>query len=96
MVKQHIAAGKSFHEALQAHPVVPMRVVQLVRIGEASGQLDHMLSHLAVYYQTQVDQAVAQLGELLEPVVMLVLGGLVGVLVVAMYLPLFQLSVGIN
>ena len=66
-------------------------VVQMIAVGEQTGALDTMLSKIADFYEDEVDQAVAQLMSLLEPVMIVVLGGLVGGIVVSMYLPIFSL-----
>jgi len=63
-----------------------------VSIGEESGQLDSMLSKVADFYEAEVDEAVAALSSLMEPIIMVILGGLIGGLVVAMYLPIFKLG----
>jgi type IV pilus assembly protein PilC len=67
-------------------------VTQMVAIGEESGQLDAMLSKVADFFEAEVDDAVDQLASLMEPLIMVVLGGLIGGLVVAMYLPIFKLG----
>jgi type IV pilus assembly protein PilC len=66
--------------------------VQMIAIGEESGSLDHMLDKIATFYEEDVDNAVDNLSSLLEPLIMVVLGVLVGGLVIAMYLPIFQLG----
>ena len=70
----------------------PTLVIQMVSIGEESGSLDDMLDKVAVYYENEVDNAVDGLTSLMEPIIMVVLGLLVGGLVIAMYLPIFQLG----
>jgi type IV pilus assembly protein PilC len=67
-------------------------VIQMTAIGEESGSLDQMLGKVADFYEEQVDNAVDSLSSLLEPLIMVVIGGLVGSLVVAMYLPIFKLA----
>ena len=67
-------------------------VTQMVAIGEESGALDQMLSKVAEFYEDEVDVAVASLSSLMEPIIMVVLGGLIGGLVIAMYLPIFKLG----
>jgi type IV pilus assembly protein PilC len=64
----------------------------MVAIGEESGALDQMLSKVAEFYEDEVDVAVASLSSLMEPIIMVVLGGLIGGLVIAMYLPIFKLG----
>ena len=66
--------------------------VQMVAIGEESGALDDMLRKVAEFYEAEVDAAVASLSSLLEPLIMVVLGVLIGGLVIAMYLPIFQIG----
>ena len=67
-------------------------VTQMVAIGEESGALDQMLSKVAEFYEDEVDTAVASLSSLMEPIIMVILGGLIGGLVIAMYLPIFKLG----
>ena len=69
-----------------------MAIIQMVGIGEESGSLEEMLDKVAVYYENEVDNAVDGLTSLMEPMIMAVLGVLVGGLVIAMYLPIFQLG----
>jgi type IV pilus assembly protein PilC len=71
-------------------------VTQMIAIGEASGGLDEMLSKVADFYDAEVDQAVENLTSALEPVIMIVLGGIVGFIVISMYLPIFQLATTIT
>ncbi len=78
--------------AMQSTGVFPNMVVQMVAIGEESGSIDAMLSKIADIYEQQVDDAVDGLSALLEPLIMSVLGVLVGGLIIAMYLPIFQLG----
>ena len=70
----------------------PTLAIQMVSIGEESGSLDDMLDKVAVYYENEVDNAVDGLTSLMEPIIMVVLALLVGGLVIAMYLPIFQLG----
>jgi len=70
----------------------PNMVVQMIAIGEESGALEQMLSKVADFYEEEVDNAVDSLSSLLEPIIMAILGVLVGGLVVAMYLPIFKLG----
>jgi type IV pilus assembly protein PilC len=67
-------------------------VIQMVQIGEESGALDQMLGKVADFYEEEVDEAVASLSSLMEPLIMVILGVLIGGLVVAMYLPIFKLG----
>ena len=87
-----VAAGQSLSVAMRAHRVFPDMVVQMVAIGEESGSMDDMLARAASHFETQLDTAVDGLTSLVEPLMMAVLGVLVGGLIVAMYLPVFQLG----
>ncbi|AKU13533.1 type IV fimbrial biogenesis protein, pilC [Azoarcus sp. CIB] len=78
--------------AMQNSNVFPSMVVQMVSIGEESGQLDAMLGKVADFFEQEVDDAVAGLSTLLEPIIMVFLGVVIGGLVVAMYLPIFKLG----
>ncbi len=86
-----VEQGKTISEPLKNTKVFPPMVVQMIAVGEQTGALDTMLSKIADFYEDEVDQAVAQLMSLLEPVMIVVLGGLVGGIVVSMYLPIFSL-----
>ncbi len=87
-----VRSGTSLATAMQQVQVFPAMAVQMVAIGEDSGALDDMLRKVAEFYETEVDAAVASLSSLLEPFIMVVLGTLIGGLVIAMYLPIFQLG----
>ncbi len=86
-----VEQGKTISEPLKNTKVFPPMVVQMIAVGEQTGALDTMLAKIADFYEEEVDQAVAQLMSLLEPVMIVILGGLVGGIVVAMYLPIFSL-----
>jgi type IV pilus assembly protein PilC len=75
-----------------ATDLFPNMMVQMASIGEESGALDDMLNKAAEFYEDEVDNAVSQLSSLMEPIIMVVLGGIIGVILVAMYLPLFNLG----
>ncbi len=87
-----IKGGENIADPLTKTAVFPPMVTQMIAIGEASGGLDEMLSKVADFYDAEVDQAVENLTSALEPVIMVFLGGIVGFLVIAMYLPIFQLA----
>ncbi len=87
-----IKGGENIAEPLSKSPVFPPMVTQMIAIGEASGGLDDMLAKVADFYDAEVDQAVENLTAALEPVIMVFLGGIVGFLVISMYLPIFQLA----
>jgi type IV pilus assembly protein PilC len=77
---------------MQNSDVFPNMVTQMVSIGEESGSLDNMLGKVADFYEAEVDEAVASLSSLMEPLIMVILGVLIGGLVIAMYLPIFKLG----
>ncbi len=87
-----IKGGENIADPLTKTAVFPPMVTQMIAIGEASGGLDEMLSKVADFYDAEVDQAVENLTSALEPVIMVCLGGIVGFLVISMYLPIFQLA----
>lgn len=91
-VRIEVMAGMQMNVAMKTTDVFPDMVSQMVMIGEESGDLDGMLSKVADIYEQQVDDAVDALTSLLEPMIMVVLGVVVGGLIVAMYLPIFQLG----
>jgi type IV pilus assembly protein PilC len=86
-----IAEGKTIAEPLKASKVFPPMVVQMISVGEQTGALDAMLSKIADFYDEEVDVAVANLTSLLEPMLMVFLGIVIGGVVIAMYLPIFKL-----
>jgi type IV pilus assembly protein PilC len=87
-----ISEGKTIAEPLQQTKVFPPMVVQMINVGEASGALDSMLSKIADFYEEEVDTTVAALSSMLEPLLMVFLGVVIGFLVVAMYMPVFKLA----
>jgi len=91
-MRDDIATGQSLRLAMEQQPLFPHMVRQMVAIGEESGALDEMLGKVAEFYEEEVDNAVDSLSSLLEPLIMAILGILVGGLVVAMYLPIFKLG----
>jgi type IV pilus assembly protein PilC len=91
-MREEVATGQSLQLAMRQRNLFPHIVVQMTAIGEESGALDDMLAKVADFYEEQVDNAVDSLSSLMEPMIMVVIGGLVGSLVVAMYLPIFKLA----
>jgi type IV pilus assembly protein PilC len=91
-IEQAVRIGTSLTNAMQATHVFDNMVLQMVAIGEESGSLDAMLSKVADFFEAEVDDAVDSLSSLMEPMIMVVLGGLIGSIVVAMYLPIFKLG----
>ncbi|MDR2875893.1 MAG: type II secretion system F family protein [Methylobacillus sp.] len=91
-IQENVTAGTSLTVAMQNTDVFPNMVLQMVSIGEESGSLDSMLSKAADFYEAEVDTAVASISSLMEPIIMVVLGTLIGALVIAMYLPIFKMG----
>lgn len=91
-IKDEVSSGTQLNFSMKSSGVFPAMAVQMTAIGEESGALDSMLDKVATYYEDEVDNAVDSLTSLLEPLIMGVLGILVGGLIIAMYLPIFQLG----
>ncbi len=90
--RSSISEGKTIAEPLIESKVFPPMVCQMIAVGETTGALDQMLQKIADFYEDEVDNAVANLTSLMEPMVILLLGGLIGGLVISMYLPIFKLG----
>lgn len=91
-IQKEVSAGTNLTVSMQNTTVFPNMVIQMVSIGEESGSLDSMLSKVADFYEGEVDDAVAAMASLMEPVIMVVLGVLIGGLVVALYMPIFKMG----
>jgi type IV pilus assembly protein PilC len=91
-IQRDIATGIALTTAMQTSGVFPTMVLQMAAIGEESGSLDHMLGKAAEFYESEVDEAVKGLSSLLEPIIIVVLGTIIGGIVVSMYLPIFKLG----
>ncbi|MGM0577270.1 MAG: type II secretion system F family protein [Myxococcota bacterium] len=90
--RERIAEGKSIASPLMEQPVFPKMVVQMIAVGESTGAMDIMLSKIADFYDDEVDTAVEGITSLIEPIIMVVLGGLIGFVLIAMYLPIFNMA----
>ncbi len=90
--RQSVSEGKTLAEPLSKSQVFPAMVVQMISVGEATGALDNMLNKIADFYDDEVDSAVAALTSMLEPMLMIFLGTTVGFVIVAMYMPIFQMG----
>jgi type IV pilus assembly protein PilC len=91
-IQGEVATGSSLNSAMQGTDVFPNMVIQMVAIGEEAGSLDTMLGKVADYFEQEVDDSVEALSSLMEPIIMVVLGTLIGGLVIAMYMPIFKLG----
>lgn len=88
--KSEVQQGGMISLALQKYPVFPIMAIQMISIGEETGELDAMLMKVADFYEDEVEQAVKALTSVLEPIMIVVLGGMVGVILLSMYLPMFK------
>ncbi|TDK64517.1 type II secretion system F family protein [Sapientia aquatica] len=91
-IQNEVSSGTSLTIAMQNADVFPTMVTQMVSIGEESGSLDAMLGKVADFYEEEVDEAVASMSSLMEPLIMVFLGVIIGALIIAMYLPIFKLG----
>jgi type IV pilus assembly protein PilC len=91
-IQSEVSTGTSLTSAMQNSELFPNMVNQMVAIGEESGALDAMLGKVADFFEAEVDDAVDALSSLMEPMIMVVLGVLIGGMVIAMYLPIFKLG----
>jgi type IV pilus assembly protein PilC len=91
-IQQEVSTGTSLTSAMTSTNVFPSMVLQMCAIGEESGSIDHMLGKAADFYEEEVDEMVAGLSSLMEPIIIVFLGVIIGGIVVAMYLPIFQLG----
>jgi len=90
--KDAVSRGKTLAEPLTKIKYFPNMVTQMISIGEQTGNIDQMLSKVADFYEDEVENATDALTSLMEPILMVVLGGIIAVIVIAMYLPIFNLA----
>jgi type IV pilus assembly protein PilC len=91
-IQRDVSTGAALTTSMTTTGIFPTMVLQMASIGEESGSLDHMLSKAAEFYEDEVDEAVKALSSLMEPFIIVILGGLIGGIVVSMYLPIFKLG----
>ncbi len=91
-IQQEVSTGTSLTAAMTNANIFPTMVLQMCAIGEESGSIDHMLGKAADFYEAEVDDAVAGLSSLMEPIIIVILGTLIGGIVISMYLPIFKLG----
>ena len=91
-MRDEVSTGTQLNVAMRNSELFPNMVIQMVAIGEESGSLDTMLAKVADFFEQEVDDAVDNMTALMEPMIMVILGGLIGTLVIAMYLPIFKLG----
>jgi len=92
VIQREVSTGSGLTVAMQNTEIFPSMVLQMCAIGEEAGSLDEMLSKVADFYEAEVDDAVSAISSLMEPVIMVVLGTLIGGMVIAMYLPIFKMG----
>ena len=90
-VRQKVHQGVPIAQPLIENPVFPPMVSQMVKIGEETGELEKMLGKIADFYEDEVDAAIASLTAIIEPLMMIGVGAMVGVIIISMYLPMFKL-----
>jgi type IV pilus assembly protein PilC len=94
--KEAVSRGKTLAEPLTKIPYFPNMVTQMISIGEQTGNIDQMLSKVADFYEDEVENATDAMTSLMEPILMVVLGGIIAVIVIAMYLPIFSMANGVG
>ncbi|MEK7791898.1 MAG: type II secretion system F family protein, partial [Pseudomonadota bacterium] len=95
-IQLEVSTGNRLMDSMANTNVFPNMVIQMIAIGEEAGSLDSMLSKIADFYEAEVDDAVDALSSLMEPVIMVVLGTLIGGMVIAMYLPIFKMGMVVS
>ena len=91
-IKKGVFSGETLTDLFNKEKIFPPTFSQLISVGEQTGSLDEMFGSVAIYYEEEFDVAVANLASLIEPIMITVLGGIVGTLVIAMYLPIFMMG----
>jgi type IV pilus assembly protein PilC len=95
-IREDIERGATMGSVIRKIEVFPKMAAQMISIGESTGNMDKMLDKVADFYETEVETLVAGLMKLIEPIVLVVLGGVVAFIMIAMYLPIFQLAGGMT
>ena len=90
-VRERVHEGAPIGDPLTADPVFPPMLGQMVKIGEETGELEQMLSKVADFYEDEVDTSIQSLTSIIEPILMIFVGAMVGVIVISMYLPMFKM-----
>ena len=90
--REKVSEGSSMSEPLAKTKVFPGMVVQMIGVGESTGAMDTMLQKIADFYEDEVEVAVTSMTKLLEPLMMVFIGGIVGTVMIAMYLPIFEVA----
>ena len=95
-IREDVSSGIQLNVSMKQQNIFPNMVIQMVAIGEEAGALDSMLDKAATYYEEMVDNAVEGLTSLMEPIIMSILGVVIGGLIIAMYLPIFSMGEAIS
>ena len=90
-VREQVHQGVPIAQPLVENPVFPPMVAQMVKVGEETGELDGMLAKIADFYEDEVDASIAALTSIIEPIMMIGVGLMVGVIIISMYLPMFKM-----
>jgi type IV pilus assembly protein PilC len=91
-VRNEVSTGRSLENSMASTKVFPNMMLQMVSSGEESGELELMLDKVAEFYEREVDDAVAAMASIIEPVMIVFLGGIIGTMVLAMYMPIFKMA----
>ena len=91
-VREAVICGNSLSGALRASPYMTDLVVSMAEVGEETGRLDYMFDKLSEYYQDEIERIIQSLLSLIEPIMIIFIGGLIAMIVVAMYLPMFSIN----
>jgi type IV pilus assembly protein PilC len=91
VVRERVHGGTSLAQPLIEHSVFPPMVSQMVKIGEETGELDAMLGKIADFYEEEVDASISALTSIIEPIMIILIGAMVGTIIISMYLPMFKL-----
>ncbi len=91
-VREAVKEGKLLAEPMERSGFFPPMAVQMVRVGEETGELGKMMNHVAVYYKQTIEEFMKRFGTMIEPVMLVFMGGIIGVIVISMFLPMFNLA----
>ena len=93
-VREAVAEGKMLADSMDKSGFFPSMAVQMIRVGEETGELSKMMGHVAVFYKGQVEEFMKNISTLIEPIMLVFMGGVIGLIVVAMFMPLLSLTTG--
>jgi type IV pilus assembly protein PilC len=91
-IEKEVLKGKSLHSSMQAFTIYPAKMISLIKVAEEVNQLDHFFVQIAEQYTQEVEHQSSIISSLLEPIILIVLGAIVGIILISMYLPLFQMT----